>query len=383
LGRTPLGVHPRINALVVTLRPVAGLYVHVPFRRAARSTADSPHIVTDAPDVDRFETALCRELQYYTQDYADDEPIKTIYAGGGRPSLLPLSTVHAVLTTLLDLFDLDPVEEVTVEVNPADATPRYVHGLKRQGVDRLSLPVQSFFPSVLQSIDAPHTADQAARTLELAREAGFETFSIDLLFGVPHQSLDTWETTLHQAVDMNAPHVTITEMPDSNGDDDARADQLELAMRFLQSGHRSAHQENYYAHGNYLGVGPSAVSFWWPDRTAPRARRWTNVSDLNRYTELLRGRYPPVSYRQTLDQMALAREYILLRLRSHAGLDLNRLNEQYGMNLWALKKDLLDRLCDENLLQQEENTVSLTPEGRLLTDTITERLLPTTQRPNP
>jgi oxygen-independent coproporphyrinogen-3 oxidase len=371
---------------------VAGLYVHVPFRRGAQPTDESDYLVTENPDVSRFETALRQELRYYAQDYADDEPIRTVYAGGGRPSLLPLSSVHAILTTLLDIFDASQFEEATAEVNPADATPRYLHGLARLGVDRLSLSVQSFFPGVLQSIDAPHTAADTMRALQLAREAHFNTLSADLLFGAPHQSLNTWEATLRQAVEMGVPHLTITEYPTTSEDSEAlRADQLKLAMRMLQSegyeqyelthfaqpDHRSAHQKNYYAHGNYLGIGPSAESFWWPDRSGPsRAQRWSNVSDLDRYATLLDQRSPPASDQQPLDRKALAQEYILLRLRTRAGLDLHRLKDTYGVDLWALKKEVIDRLIDENLIHNDGDTVRLTLQGRLVTDAIIQRLLP-------
>jgi oxygen-independent coproporphyrinogen-3 oxidase len=369
---------------------VAGLYIHVPFRRAARSTDESDYVVTDNPDVSRFETALCQELRYYAQDYADDEPMQTVYAGGGRPSLLPLSSAHAILTTLFDVFDASHFEEATAEVNPADASPRYIHGLKRLGFDRLSLSVQSFFPSVLQALDAPHTAAEAIQSLRRAREANFDTLTVDLLFGTPHQSLDTWEATLHLVTEMRVPHVTISEAPASEADTEKkRAKQLRRAITLLQSegyrqhelthfaqpGHRSAHQKNYYAHGNYLGIGPSAKSLWWPSRS-DRARRWTNVSDIERYADLLRQRYPPISYRQTLDKPALAEEYILLRLRTRTGLDLNRLQAQYGLDLRNRKEKILDRLTEENLIHDEKDTVRLTLKGRLVTDAITQRLLP-------
>lgn len=372
---------------------MAGLYVHVPFRREAHPTDESEHVLTHDTDFSPFETALCQELRYYAQDYAADEAMKTVYAGGGRPSLLPLSTVHAILTTLLDVFDASSFEEATAEVNPADATPRYLHGLKRLGFDRLSLSVLSFFPSTLQSIDAPHTAAEAIRALQRAREVGFETLSVDLLFGAPHQSLDAWEATLRQVAEMRVPHVTTTEVPGNDDpEDEKRADQLELAMTLLQSegyeqyelthfaqpGHRSTHQENYYAHENYLGLGPSAESFWWPNRSdASRARRWTNVSDVEHYADLLSQRYPPVSYRKTLDKTALAQEYILLRLRTRAGLDLTHLKNQYGVDLREQKSNLIDRLIEENLIHDADHTLRLTLQGRLLTDAITERLLPT------
>ncbi len=369
---------------------MAGLYVHVPFRRGHRSVDDSYYVVPDTPNFSRFETALCWELEYYAREYAADEAMTTVYAGGGRPSLLPLSAVHSILTTLLDVFDASTFEEATAEVSPADATPRYVHGLKRMGFDRLSLTVHSFFPGVLEALDAPHTAADTVQAVQVARKAGFNTLSVDLLFGGPALPFDTWEATLRQTVEMRVPHITIAEVPtEDDRTDEARADQMEFAMRFLQSegyeqyevthfaqpGHRSAHQEHYYDHGNYLGIGPSAESFWWPSRS-DRARRWTNVSDVERYADLLRQRYPPVSVRQTLDQTTLAREYLLLRIRTNDGVDLNRLEEEYGVDLWSQKTEVINRLLDEGLIHDERDTIRLTLPGRLLTDAITERLLP-------
>ncbi len=369
---------------------MAGLYVHVPFRRAERPTDDGDTVVTGATDFSQFETALCRELNYYAREYASEEQMSTVYAGGGRPSLLPLSSIHAILTTFVDVFDASAFEEATAEVSPADATRRYLHGLKRMGFDRLSLPVLSFFPDTLQALNVPHSAADAMRVLRIARDTNFAV-SVDLLFGGPSQSLDAWEATLRQAVEMDLSHVTITEAPPAAAAADGdRADKLELAMTFLRSegyeqyelthfarpGHRSTHQENYYEHGNYLGIGPAAESFWWSDRTSPRARRWTNVSDLERYAALLRKRYPPVAYRETLDKTALAQEYVLLAARTDEGIDLEHLAQQYGVDLRTRKSSLLSRLRDEGLIYDDADTVRLTLQGRLVTDAITEQLLP-------
>jgi oxygen-independent coproporphyrinogen-3 oxidase len=372
--------------------PVAGLYVHVPFRPARRSYGDSDYVVSDPPDVGRYTAALRRELRHVASTYVAEEAPTTLYVGGGRPSLLPLSTVCSVLRTLADTVDVSTVEEATVEVSPADATPRYVHDLKRLGVNRLSLEVLSFHPEDLRSVDAPHSAATARRALTLVQEAGFDTISVDLLFGLPSQSVAAWETTLRRVINQGVPHVTILEASATAPSlEETRAEQMERAMtlfrsagyaqyeltHFARSGHRSAHQENYYAHGNYLGVGPSSESFWWPDRSLPRrARRWGNVNDVNRYADLLRRRHPPVAYRQTLDRHALAQEYVLLRLRTGEGLDLHRLRSEYDLDLRAAKANLLDRLRDEGLLHDDPNRVRLTARGRLLTDAITQRLLP-------
>jgi oxygen-independent coproporphyrinogen-3 oxidase len=371
---------------------MAGLYVHVPFRRASRNYDESYYVATEETDFSEYKTALQRELRAYAREYAAEEAMTTVYAGGGRPSLLPLKTVHALLTTVVEVFDASTFEEATAEVNPADATPGYLHGLRHMGFDRLNLSVLSFFPPDLQAFDAPHSAEEGISALRGARAAGFGDLSVDLLFDA-EQPLSHWRATLQLAVELRVPHLTLLESPSASAaeaDQDALADRLEYAMTFLQSegyeqyelthfalpGHRSAHQEHYYAHGNQLGVGPSAESFWWTDRTHhPVGRRWTNVREVKRYVELLEQRYPPVAYRQTLDRRALAREYVLLRLRTDTGLDLVHLRDQYDLDLHAAKGVEIERLTDRGLLAVANNRLHLTNRGRLLADGIAERLL--------
>lgn len=371
---------------------MAGLYVHVPFRYERRPYDESEYEAGRSPDVPAFETALRRELRFYAHRFAEDEPMTTIYAGGGRPSLLPLSTVHSILTTLVEVFDASTFQEATAEISPADAEPRYVHGLKRMGFDRLSLEVLSFFPNALATLNASHTAVQGVRAIQVVREAAFDSLSVELLFGWDTLSLENWEATLRHAVAMNIPHITISEVPEGRmekASSDELADQMKLAITFLQSegyhqyelthfarsGHRSKHQENYYAHGNYLGIGPSAETFWWPARSS-RARRWANVNDPSRYAQLLDDRHPPVAYRRTLDAQSLAREYIFLRLRTESGLSLPEFQERYGIDLRSENEELLDLLRDVGMIHEEPNTVRLTIQGRLVADAITQRLMP-------
>ena len=369
---------------------MAGLYVHVPFRSARRPYDDSSSVVTSTPDAARFATALSREVRLYAQPYAAEEPFTTAYVGGGRPSLLPLQAVQNVLRAVVDGFEDSSFDETTIEVAPADATIRYTRTLKRLGFTRLSLGLLSFSSPVLRAVDAPHSPEDAERALAHIREAGFKTVSVDLLFGLPHQSLTTWESTLRRAIELDVPHITLLEAP-GNNETARRADQLEFAMTVLRSegyeqyelthfarpGHRSAHQENYYAHGNYVGIGPSAQSFWWPNRPdAARARRWTNEDDVDRYAELLDQRHPPTAHRQTLPQRTLAQEYVFLRLRTDDGLDLNRIDNVYGVDLRAEKSAVLDRLRRDGLIHEHPDDVRLTTRGRLLTDAITRRLLP-------
>jgi len=370
---------------------VAGLYLHIPFRRSSHTYDESFAVDRETADADRFVEALCREIRLYAGEYAEDDPFRTIYVGGGRPSLLSQDQIRSLLATLNDAADLSLVEEVTLEVHPDDAQDRYLSALRRMGVDRVSLPVLSFFPPSLRAVDAPHSAEQVARALRAVRAAGFENVSVDLLFGWPAQTSAQWTATLDRAVELNLPHVTLLEgSPDSGPVDSeaTRAHRLEHAMSRLQSdgyaqyelthfarpGARSVHQVHYYAHENQLGLGPSAESFWWGRRERGLARRWQNVSDLDRYVQLLQDRFAPVSFRQTLDRTGLATEYVLLRLRTDEGLSLDQLATRYGVDLTASEGALLDRLEADGLAELVDGHLRLTNRGRLLADAITGKL---------
>jgi len=373
---------------------VAGLYIHVPLRRDAHTYDDSFAVAPNSIEESQLVAALRRELQLYGQDYLAREPLRTVYLGGGTPSLLSLRGVHDLLDALRTLVDASALEEITMELTPSTASPDYLRGLRQMGVDRLSIEALSFSTEDLRALDAPHTGEEVTTLLRAARASGFDRLSVDLLFGWPGQSHTDWTAALAQAADRDLPHLTLLEAPAVAGPvatDKALAHRLKHAMTMLRSegyeqyelthfarpGARSRHQVNYYAHGNQLGLGPSAESFWWPRRPdRGRARRWSNVSDVDRYVALLRDRFPPIAYRQTLDRRALAQEYLMLRLRTEEGLDLDHLAQQYGVDLRSEQARLLGRLEEEDLIRPVDHRVRLTVRGRLVTDGITEKLMP-------
>ncbi|MFB6247789.1 MAG: coproporphyrinogen-III oxidase family protein [Salinibacter sp.] len=366
----------------------------MPFRRGAHTYDDRYAVAVDSADRSRFGAALRRELRLCARRYASEEPLRTLYLGGGRPSLLSLQHLHTFRDALQETLDLSAVEEVTLEANPADVDRDYARGLRKMGIDRVSLEALAFSAPALEAVEAPHTEEDVARALRVLRSVGPGSVSLTLLFGWPEQSQADWTRTLARAITMGLPHLTVVEASPETGraaSETARARRLQHAMSILESegyaqyelthfarpGARSHHQTRYYAHENQLALGPSSESFWWGRRDAhARARRWTNVNDLDRYMEFLREQCPPVAHRQSLNRTALAQEYVMLRLRTAAGLDLRRLREQYGVDLRTDEDTLLDRLRAEDLIRTEDHTVRLSSRGRLLADAITEKLMP-------
>ncbi|WP_022835810.1 coproporphyrinogen-III oxidase family protein [Salisaeta longa] len=373
---------------------MAGLYIHVPFCRTRAPYDESYQVPTDATAFDAYVEAVTRELEIYAARYHDEAPVKSLYVGGARASLLPVPAMRALVTTVLDVFDASLIQEATLEVHPADASLDYLQAVHGLGFDRVSLSVLSFFADDLAALQAEHSAAQAQDAVHHAEQAGFETLSVDLLFGWREQSSDYWKGNLNHVRRMHVPHVALIEWNPEPEDDPVRhGKRLSYAMRFLddegyapyelthfaRDGHRSLHQENYYAHGSYLGVGPSAHSFWWPAQTDEQpARRWANVQDVDEYCRLLGEPYAPISFREVVPRTARAEEYMLLRLRTLEGLDLRVLRERYGVDLQATHPHLLDQLVAGDLIEPLDPSapcVRLTPDGRLVADGIAERLL--------
>lgn len=367
---------------------MVGLYVHVPFRTAPRPYDDAYTVAPPTPDASVLATALAREIDRSADSVLDEGPLRSLYVGGGRPSLCPLEALRPLARALGRVVEPTLLDEVTMEVHPADTSPGYLSHLRRLGVTRLSIEGLSFDAEDLTAVGGAHSPEDLVCSIRHARQAGFQRFSVDLLFGGADQSRAAWKAGLQRAVSLGVPHLTLHEL--ETGDAEKRADQLAFALTFLRAkgyapyelthfarpGHRSLHQEHVYAHGSILGIGPGAESFRAPDsRKALAARRWSNVADLTTYVERLQNGASPVARDETLEAPALAREYILLRLRTQAGLDLDALSDRHDLRLRNQKADTLRRLRRRGLIHADPDRVALTDRGRLLTDAITRRLL--------
>lgn len=185
---------------------MAGLYFHIPFCKRVCAYCDFYKSV----ELDRMEPlaeAMRRELEA-RRDYLGGEPVRTRYFGGGTPSLCPPETIGGLLARAAELFDCSAVEETTLEANPDDLTPAYLEALRRTGIDRLSIGIQSFDDACLKLMNRRHTAAQAAESVRRAREAGFGNLTIDLIFGVPGFGGDTLRRSLDTALALGPEHIS-------------------------------------------------------------------------------------------------------------------------------------------------------------------------------
>lgn len=382
---------------------MAGLYLHIPFCTQRCVYCDF-YFVTTQQHHGPFVQALCTEIAHYADTHGALEPVETIYFGGGTPSLLAPADLHRILQAVHDGFDTSGVQEVTLELNPEDVDGGRLRDLRELGIDRLSIGIQSFFQPDLDWMNRSHDAEQAAAIVPLARKAGFERFSVDLIFGLPEQPFEYWAANLQKVADLEAPHLstyglTVEERTPLAKqvlrgavvptDDDALRDRYQFTMDYLRQrgyehyeissfarpGQEAVHNSLYWRHANYLGFGPSAHSFWWKPLPDPGAFRWSNVRNLRHYGELLHGRHVPLEGRERLSYDTLADEYVMLRLRTSEGLDLETLAARYGVDLLAEHAATLADLEGAGLLRVRNGTVRLTDAGKHVCDAVTARLV--------
>ncbi len=351
-----------------------------------------------------FVQALCTELEHYALDYSH-EPVETIYFGGGTPSLLHLDDVYRILRTIDDHYDTSLVREMTFEINPEDADLDYLRGLHALGIDRPSIGIQSFFDDDLRFMNRCHDERKAEAVTSLVRRAGFENFTVDLIFGLPQQPIEYWAANLEKIVQLDVPHLSTYSLTIEENTvlhkhvqrglvtpagDETLASRYQFTMDYLRThgyeqyeissfarpGRRAQHNQLYWNHTNYLGLGPSAHSFWWKALPSPVAVRWANVRNLRRYEALLQQRQTPLEFRDLISYDMLADEHIMLSLRTADGLNLDVLESKYGTDLLFEKIDELAELEAAGYIHPIRNSrVRLTDKGKLLCDAVTAKLL--------
>ena len=288
------------------------LYFHIPFCKQRCVYCDF-YFVTTQKSHATYLRSLKNEIEYYAREYAKDKPIRSIYFGGGTPSQLLIEEWYELFDAIHQHFDLSQLQEVTAEINPGDVDLDYLRELRRLGIDRLSIGIQSFYQSDLESLNRSHSAEEAEEVLTLATRAGFEDFSVDLIFGIPDQPFEYWAANLEKAARLGATHLSTYNLTIEEGTplglsvekglitptpDEELRDLYDFTMQYLTSngyehyeissfarqGMRSEHNQAYWNHSNYLGFGPSAHSFWWQGLPAAR---WSNIRNLPRYEALL------------------------------------------------------------------------------------------------
>jgi oxygen-independent coproporphyrinogen-3 oxidase len=371
------------------------LYIHIPFCAGKCRYCGFYSTIYSPGRADEFISGLKNEAAKYREDFSH-RTFNSIYIGGGTPTVLSSEQFGLLGRIIRDSFPIADNVEFTVEANPNTVTSKKLSLLLAQGVNRLSLGVQSFTDEILQTLGRLHSGEQATEAFRLARIAGFRNISVDLIYGIPGQAISLWEETLGEVISLEPEHVSAYCLSLDDGspfkreaeaggftmpDEEVSAAMYETAVKTLSNacygqyeissfslpGYECRHNMNYWDRGEYLGLGPSAWSFISGTRSA-------NISDAVKYSQRLSDGRSIIAAQETIGPVPAARETILLGLRTRKGLDLVKFKREFGTDLL----DLLERnaipLRDAGLLSLADGRLRLTDSGILLSNEALARL---------
>lgn len=374
---------------------MAGIYIHIPFCKRICSYCDFYKTAAVAL-VPEFITAMETELDI-RKHYLEQEIIRSIYFGGGTPTLLSPAQIASILNKTKQFHRVSSDCEITLEANPDDLSENYLEALiSSAGLNRISIGIQSFRDKDLVLLNRRHSAAQALKSVEYARQAGFKNISIDLIYGIPEMDTSAWKKNLDLAFSLDIQHISAYHLSLEPGtalsrlakrgelripEDKESQRQFNLltkmagAKGFLhyeisnlaKAGFISRHNSSYWQQKKYLGIGPSAHSY------NIHSRQW-NVSQVRTYIEAIRtGK--EFFVREELDQVIRFNEYLLVSLRTSTGADTERIRLEFGeaacRNFIAAAKSLVS----SGHMIQEGNTCRLTQKGWLISDYIIARLM--------
>ena len=375
---------------------MAGVYVHIPFCASRCSYCDFfSTLRLDEVGHDYVE-ALIAEARLRKAEL-NGKPVKTLYMGGGTPSQLPQPLLARLIDGLKATLDLNAVQEFTLEANPDDVTPEWCAAVRALGVNRVSMGVQSFQDAVLRLVGRRHTARQAIDAVASLRHAGIDNISIDLIYGLPGQTLETWAESVRQAVDLRPQHISaygLTYEPGTRlwqqrecgevveASEDQYLDMYRILVGLLQvagyehyeisnfalPGYRSRHNSSYWNETPYLGLGAAAHSY---DGTMRRS----NPADLCGYIRRITSGQPACQV-EDLAWWERYDERVMLGLRTADGVDAHRLRSDFGDKAWAHFVSEARRHIDAgNMICTDDGRYILTSEGIVLSDSVMRDLM--------
>jgi len=371
---------------------VDGLYVHIPFCFHKCHYCDFYSITRQSAErMGRFVDLLIIEARSWAQRPPKTRP-KTVFFGGGTPSLLPMGDMKRLIAGLREVFDCSEVNEWTIECNPATVSGEYLQMLRESGVDRLSFGAQSFDRAELAILERHHEPQDVAKSLELARQAGFERLNVDLIYAIPGQDISSWALSLEEAIALGTEHLSCYGLTYEHNtpmavkkrlgtiravDDDVELEMLHHTRRrlneagfapyeisnYAKAGEECRHNLLYWNGGNYLGLGPAAASH-------VQGHRWRNRPHLGEWESAIAGNEIAATDVEHLRPSQRASELIMLQLRLTRGVDLKAVEDLSGVNPLEEHAATLQRLAKLKLISLSDDHFQLTERGIDIADTI-------------
>lgn len=374
---------------------MAGIYIHIPYCKTRCIYCDF-FTQTGVKEKSQYLFALCKELNI-RKDYFDGELVETVYFGGGTPSQLSLSDFKVVFDTIYNNYEISPQAEITIEANPDDLNDAYVKGvLFHLPINRISIGIQSFIDDELVFLSRRHKAQKAIDAVKRCQDNGFDNISIDLMYGLPNQTIDMWEYNLNKASLLDVQHISAYHLIYEEGtklyrmfeagsinavEEDTSLEMFSMLIdrldaggfmhyeisNFAKEGYFSRHNSSYWLGQKYLGIGSAAHSFDGKNRSF-------NVASIDQYIhEIGQGRVP--SEIEILNLKTAYNDFILTRMRTMWGVNLKILEKNFGDDMLKYCLNNVQKHLEGGFVSKEDNILKLSRKGIFISDSIMSDLM--------
>jgi oxygen-independent coproporphyrinogen-3 oxidase len=369
---------------------MAGIYIHIPFCKSKCGYCDF-YSIANTNNLELLLKAIEKEI-FLQKNYLNREPIETIYFGGGTPSLLNANQISSLTENIYSNFQISENPEITLEANPDDLSDIYLNSVKsKTKINRLSIGIQSFYDEDLELMNRRHNSQQAIDCVKKAQNSGFNNISVDLIYGLPNQTIEKWEENVDKVLDMNIQHISAYHLTYEKGtkfykllkekqilelNENISLEQFKILIDKTKSkgfehyeisnyalpGLYSKHNTSYWQQMKYLGLGPSAHSF------DLNSRQW-NFSNIHKYINFLQNNKIPAEIEQ-LDEQTKYNEYIMTSLRTMWGVNIKYIVDNFSLKYQSIFLKIAEKYISIDLLQNINYHYVLTENGIFVSDSI-------------
>ncbi len=375
-----------------------GLYLHIPFCLKKCSYCDFYSLPASSAIIDRYGRALEKELAFKALSYGS-MPVNTLYLGGGTPSLLSAQALGSIMDSIKACWELDEQAEISLEANPATLDEGRLQSIREAGFNRISLGVQSFQDQELKILGRSHSAQDARDSIEMIKDSGLSNFNLDLIYGIPGQTISKWQENLAQALGAEPAHISVyllqldEQTPLARdirsgyfqlSSEDREAEMYDLAVKmieeaglvqyelsnFARPGQECRHNLGYWRAREYVGIGAGAVSF-------KAGGRFLNQRNLVGYLEKLeKEQEPETEELERMERAELAADAIILGLRLCEGINLEDFVHRYGINILEHYRDIVEEYTGRQLLTLNNGWLRLSRQAYFVSNQVICHFMP-------
>lgn len=368
-----------------------GIYIHIPFCVKKCRYCDFNSYKIDVEKKKRYIKALEKEIEIYSK-MDNKRKIDTIFLGGGTPSILKPDEIESIFEKLNSSFDISEDAEITMECNPGTLDEEKLNAMKKSGVNRLSIGLQAVQNDILEYIGRIHTFEEFEKTYNLVRKCGFDNVNIDLMYNLPNQREKEWMETLEKVVSLNPEHISAyslileegTELCDmyERGEFTLSGDDTDIKMyrytidylkencymqyeisNYAKPGKECRHNIIYWKCDNYIGLGAGASGYI-------GNRRYSNIPEVDEYNETVEAGKLPVLSEEVLTDEEKFEELVFMGLRMNEGVLYEDFEKISGIDIRKYRKEIIERLKKDNLIECDENRIKLTQSGREISNKV-------------